>query len=100
MNLERGSEPFTSTQYSPSPACYVEAKESLSHAHEDSPSVNFPLNPFHNETSKDAGFSFPSRFQDPQEHQTVPDGPDAAYIAKILGANNRLLSLQNKVVFK
>ncbi|KAE8418874.1 hypothetical protein BDV36DRAFT_282632 [Aspergillus pseudocaelatus] len=94
--------PFTSTQNCPSPACYVEAKGSLSHPHEDSPSVNFPLNPSHNETSKDAnaGFSLPGRSKDPQEHQTVPDGPDAAYIAKILAANNRLLSLRDKVAFK
>ncbi|KAE8163772.1 hypothetical protein BDV40DRAFT_287486 [Aspergillus tamarii] len=54
LNLETGSESFISTQDSPSLACYIEAKESLSYSHEDSSNVNFPLNPSHNETSKDA----------------------------------------------
>ncbi|OGM46092.1 hypothetical protein ABOM_005702 [Aspergillus bombycis] len=102
LNLVNGSEPFISTQNSSSASCHVEAMESLSHPHEDSPSVNSPLNPSQNETSKgaNAGLSLLGRSKDPQEHQTVPDGPDAAHIAKILSTNNKLLSLQNKVAFK
>lgn len=70
LNLETGSESFISTQDSPSLACYIEAKESLSYSHEDSSNVNFPLNPSLNETSKDAnaGFLLPGRSKDPQEH--------------------------------
>ncbi|KAE8375343.1 hypothetical protein BDV26DRAFT_17452 [Aspergillus bertholletiae] len=34
------------------------------------------------------------------EHQTVPDSPDPAYIAKIFSANKKLLSLQDKLVLK
>ncbi|GMG14997.1 unnamed protein product [Aspergillus oryzae] len=70
--------------------CYVEAIES------------FPLHPSHYENGKDAnaGFSPPGRSRDRQESQIVSDGPDAALVAKILRANNRLLSLQNKVALK
>ncbi|RAQ47514.1 hypothetical protein AFGD_008885 [Aspergillus flavus] len=102
VNSERGSEPFNFYQIASSLGYHVEAKESLSHPHEDSPIVNSPLNPSQNESSKDAdaGFSLPGRSKDPQEHQIVSDGPDAALIAKILRANNRLLSLQNKVALK
>ncbi|KAE8330995.1 hypothetical protein BDV39DRAFT_169743 [Aspergillus sergii] len=84
VNSERGSEPFNFYQISSSLGYHVEAKESLSHPHEDSPIVNSPLNPS----------------QMKLEHQIVSDGADAALIATILRANNRLLSLQNKVALK
>ncbi|KNG91612.1 hypothetical protein ANOM_000260 [Aspergillus nomiae NRRL 13137] len=102
LDLKNGSGPFISTQNFSSASCYVEVKESLSHPHEGSPDINSPLNPSENETSKgaNAGISLLGRSKDPQEHQTVPDGPDTAHIAKILSANNKLLALQNKVALK